>query len=187
MKPLFPMLALSLLLAGCAQNAGMASSQSLYFPQCYQPLRQAGMLDSRARDIGVGAGKGFLVGTLAGLAGGAVSALFTGDPLNIVSGAAIGAAGGAVAGGVTGAMNDNLPEKNRLMAEWQQETSEDIEGMSFNQAAASISLQCYGKKLADVRKDISLGLMTNEAAQPMLTEIEAGRQEALNLYATGKP
>ena len=97
----------------------------------------------------------------------------------------MGAAGGAVAGGVSGAMSDNLPEKNRLMAEWQQETKEDIEGMSFNQAAATMSLQCYKKQLDNVQKEIRLGLITNEAAQPMLTEIEAGRQEALNLYATG--
>ena len=100
-----------LFLAGCSQNNLGDSSRPLFFPECYKPLQDAGRLDSKARDIGIGAGKGFLAGTLAGAVGGAVSALFTGDPLNIVSGAAIGAAGGTVAGGVYGASDDNLPEK----------------------------------------------------------------------------
>lgn len=178
-------LAALLLLSGCAQNGLGSNAQALYFPACYAPLHDASVLDSRARDIGIGAGKGFLAGALAGLAGGAVSALFTGDPLNIVSGAAIGAAGGTVAGGAAGAMNDNLAEKNRLMAQWQQETSEDIEALSFNQAAATMAMQCYNKRLAEVQKDIQLGVITNAAAQPMLTEIEVGRQEAANLYGLG--
>lgn len=172
-------------LAGCSQNNLGASNRALFFPACYQPLQQANRLDSKARNIGIGAGKGFLLGTLAGAVGGAVSALFTGDPLNIVSGAAIGAAGGTVAGGVTGASDDNLPEKNRLMAQWQQQTTEDIQALSFNQAAATMSLQCYNKKFAEIQKDIKDGVMTIEAAQPMLTEIEAGRQEASNLYMNG--
>ncbi len=172
-------------MAGCSQNNLGGSDRPLYYPQCYKPLQDAGRLDSKARDIGIGAGKGFLLGTLAGAVGGAVSALFTGNALNIVSGAAIGAAGGTVAGGATGAMSDNLPEKNRLMAQWQQETSEDIEALPFNQAAATMSLQCYNQKFLALQKDIREGLVTSDAAQPMLTETEAGRQEASNLYMNG--
>lgn len=176
---------LACFLAGCAQNNLGGSNRALYFPECYQPLAEAGRLDSKARDIGVGAGKGFLLGTLAGAVGGAVSSLFTGNALNIVSGAAIGAASGTVVGGVQGASNNNLAEKNRLMAQWQQQTTEDIQALPFNQAAATMSLRCYNKKFAQVQKDMKDGLLTNQAAEPMLTEIEAGRQEASNLYMNG--
>lgn len=177
---------LAFTLVGCSQNNLGNSGQALYFPACYAPLQDANRLDSKARSIGVGAGRGFLLGTLAGAVGGAVSALFTGNPLNIVSGAAIGAAGGTVAGGVAGSTDDNLAQKNRLMAQWQQTTAEDIQAMSFNQAAATMSLQCYNKRFAEIQKDIKAGAITLEAAQPMLTEIETGRQEASNLYMNGE-
>lgn len=182
MKHLAIVFALALLASGCARMGN--STQQTYFPGCYRPLQQANQLDDTARNIGVGAGKGLLVGTLAGLAGGAVSALFTGNALNIVSGAAIGAAGGAVAGGVTGGMENRDAQKNSLMAEWIAESGGETQGMGFNQAAATMSLQCYKKQATKIENDLKLGLITEQAAMPMLTEIRAGQQEAYTLFST---
>lgn len=178
-------LILALCVAGCASNQGtLAQKAGLYYPQCYLPLQQARRLDSTARNVAEGAGKGFLLGTLAGLAGGAVSALFTGDPLNIVSGAAIGAAGGTVAGGVGGAMQNNEAQKNALLAQWYPEIEGSIEGLGFNGAAATVSLQCYNKRLQELREEEKDGIITPAIAEPRMQEIELGRQEAYALLQT---
>lgn len=172
-------------LAGCANNqSGLGGNAGLYYPACYQPLQQARQLDSRARDVAYGAGKGFLLGTLAGAVGGAVSALFTGDPLNIVSGAAIGAAGGTVAGGVSGGMQNNTAQKEALVAQWSQEAGRPLEGLGFNGAAATVSIQCYNARLKEVQQEIKDGIMTEMVAEPRLEEIELGRQEAYALMQT---
>lgn len=172
--------------SGCATTQyNVGQNPGLYFPKCYLPLQQARELDSTARNVASGAGKGFLLGTLAGLAGGAVSALFSGNALNIVSGAAIGAAGGAVAGGVGGAMQHNQSQKNALLVKWYQEIDGDIEGLNFNQAAATVSRQCYDKRLQEVQKEVDAGIITREIAEPRLREIELGRQEANILYNSG--
>lgn len=177
----FPLLSV-FLLASCAAT-GPGGSQSLYFPGCYAPIQQAARLDSRVRDMGIGAGKGLLAGTLAGLAGGAISALFTGNAMNIVSGAAIGAAGGAVGGATYGAMENNEDQKSSLMALWNNETNGETQGMGFNQAAATVANQCYTKQASKIEKDLQLGLITDQAAMPMLNEIQAGRQEASTLFS----
>lgn len=167
-------------LQGCS-TYNSEPNAGLYYPLCYSPLQQARRLDSRAREIGEGMGRGLLAGTLAGLAGGAVSALFTGDPLNIVSGAAIGAAGGTIAGGVAGGMNNNQAEKTALIAEWSQEAGTPLEGLGFNTAAATWSIQCYNKHLADLNKEVDDGIITRQVAEPRFVEIELGRQEAYAL------
>lgn len=173
-------------ISGCATSqGGLAQRAGLYYPQCYLPLQQARQLDSKARDVAEGAGKGFLLGTLAGLAGGAVSALFTGDPINIVSGAAIGAAGGTVAGGVSGGMQNNQAQKNALLAQWYPEIEGSIEGLSFNGAAATVSIQCYNKRLQELRAEEKDGIITPAIAEPRLQEIELGRQEAFALLQSG--
>lgn len=169
------------LLAGCA-STGPGNSQAVYFPSCYAPIHQAAQLDSRLRDAGIGAGKGFLAGTLAGLAGGAISALFTGNAMNIVSGAAIGAAGGTVAGGLYGGMQDNQAQKESLMSMWNIQTDGATQGMGFNQAAATVAMECYTKQANKIEKDLQLNLITEQAATPMLAEIQAGRVEASNLF-----
>lgn len=183
MKKLFlPLALVALLSSGCAMNTGYSENeQGLYYPMCYSPLQKARTLDSRARDIAYGAGKGLLAGTLAGLAGGAVSALFTGDPLNIVSGAAIGAAGGAVAGGVYGGMESHQAEKDALIADWSQEVGRPLEGMGFNAAAASTSIDCYNTRLNQLTREVDEGIVPDSFAQPRLREIELGRQEAFAL------
>lgn len=186
MKKLAMLFILALVLSGCASNPdNLMDKPGLYYPQCYLPLQQARRLDSKARDVAEGAGKGFLAGTLAGLAGGAVSALFTGNPLNIVSGAAIGAAGGAVAGGVYGGMSDNQAQKNALLAQWYPEIEGPIQGLGFNGAAATVSLQCYNKRLEEVRQEVKDGIITQATAEPRMAEIELGRQEAYALMQAG--
>lgn len=168
-------------LTGCANQGNFGANPTLYYGECYLPLQQARQLDSTAQDVAEGAGKGFLAGTLAGLAGGAVSALFTGDPLNIVSGAAIGAAGGAVAGGVYGGMQSNDAQKEALMAQWNQQTDGAISGLGFNAAAATTSIQCYNKRLAELQKEVDEGIVSPATAEPRLNEIELGRQQAYML------
>lgn len=175
---------LTFLLAGCAANSTQ-QGPGLYYPLCYAPLHQARQLDSRAREVFDGMGKGFLTGTLAGLAGGAVSALFTGDAMNIVSGAAIGAAGGTVAGGLYGGMNNNQAEKDALVAQWSQEVGTPLEGMGFNGAAATASAQCYTKRLEELQQEVKDGIITSQAAEPRLVEIELGRQQAYALLRDG--
>lgn len=180
-KLVFPLL-LAFIISGCSQFPGQANNNiGLYYPMCYAPLVKARQLDSRARDVAESAGKGFLLGTLAGLAGGAVSALFTGDPLNIVSGAAIGAAGGTIAGGVEGGVNDHEALKTALIAEWSQETGTPLEGLGFNGAAATASIQCYNKRLAQLEQEVKDGIVTRNVIEPRLVEIELGRQEAYRL------
>lgn len=188
MKKFILPLALILCFSGCASNrAGIGQNPGLYYPQCYLPLQQARELDSTARNVAEDAGKGFLLGTLAGLAGGAVSALFSGDPMNIVSGAAIGAAGGAVSGGVYGGtMQNNEAQKNALLAKWYPEIDGDIEGLSFNGAAATVSMQCYNKRLAELQKEVEDGIISQATAEPRLQEIELGRQEAYALMQKGQ-
>ncbi len=183
MKNFIVMAAILALLGGCSTSSGTLgqSGAGLYYPMCYSPLQQARRLDSRARDIASGAGRGLLVGTLAGLAGGAISALFTGNAMNIVSGAAIGAAGGTVAGGVTGGMQSNQAEKDALMAEWSQEAGQPLEGLGFTGAAATWSIECYNRRLAEVKKEIADGIVPASVAEPRLVEIERGRQEAYAL------
>lgn len=187
MQKLLLSLCLIFCMTACATNqTGFGQRAGLYYPQCYQPLQQARQLDSTARNVAEGAGKGFLLGTLAGLASGAVSALFTGDPMNIVSGAAIGAAGGTVAGGVYGGtMQDNQAQKNALMAQWYREIDGNIEGLSFNGAAATVSLQCYNRRLTELQKEVDTGIITPAIAEPRLQEIELGRQEAYALLNSG--
>lgn len=182
MKNLFAMLLIMAFVSGCASNTSpLGQGGVAYYPMCYSPLQKARQLDSRAREIAEGAGKGILLGTLAGLAGGAVSSLFTGNALNIVSGAAIGAAGGAVAGGVAGGMNNNQAQKDALMAEWSQEAGTPLEGLGFNGAAATWSIQCYNQRLEQLHKEVDAGIISHEAAQPRFVEIELGRQEAYAL------
>lgn len=181
MKRLMFLLGLIVSLQGCSTYNNSEPNAGLYYPLCYSPLQQARRLDSRAREVAEGMGRGLLAGTLAGLAGGAVSALFTGDPLNIVSGAAIGAAGGTVAGGVAGSMDNNQAEKTALVAEWSQEAGTPLEGLGFNEAAATWSIQCYNKRLADLNKEIDDGIITRQVAEPRFVEIELGRQEAYAL------
>lgn len=182
MRKILALGAILILLGACAPQTRMnQNTAALYYPACYQPLQDARRLDSRARDVAMGAGRGLLLGTLAGLAGGAVSALFTGNAMNIVSGAAIGAAGGAVAGGVSGAMNENTAQKNALMAQWNDKIEGNIEGLGFNGAAATVSIQCYDKRLKELREEIKDKIITEAAAQPRFEEIELGRQEAYQL------
>lgn len=185
-KLIFP-LAIIFCIYGCATNqTNIGQNPGLYYPQCYLPLQQARELDSTARNVAEGAGKGFLLGTLAGLAGGAVSALFSGNAMNIVSGAAIGAAGGTVAGGVYGGtMQENQSQKNALLAKWYQEIDGNIEGLSFNGAAATVSMQCYNRRLNELQKEIDSGIITPAIAEPRLQEIELGRQEAYALLQSG--
>lgn len=187
MKNLILSAVLILCICGCATNqGGLGQNGALYYPQCYLPLQQARELDSKARDVAEGVGKGLLLGTLAGLAGGAVSALFTGDPMNIVSGAAIGAAGGAVSGGVYGGtMQDNQSQKNALLAKWYQEIDGNIEGLTFNGAAATVSIQCYNRRLTELQKEVDDKIITPAIAEPRLQEIELGRQEAYALMQSG--
>lgn len=181
-KLLLPAILAALMTSGCAMNQNtLAQKEGLYYPMCYSPLQKARMLDSRARDIASGAGRGLLAGTLAGLAGGAVSALFTGDPLNIVSGAAIGAAGGAVAGGVYGGMENHQAQKEALMAQWSQEAGRPLEGLGFNGAAATASIECYDTRLTQLNKELDDGIVSFSFAQPRMNEIELGRQEAYAL------
>lgn len=185
MKKFLALGAILVCLAGCASQTGLnQNTAALYYPACYQPLQDARRLDSRARDVAMGAGRGLLIGTLAGLAGGAVSALFTGNALNIVSGAAIGAAGGTVAGGVAGAMDENTAQKNALMARWNDEIEGNIEGLGFNGAAATVSIQCYDRRLKELREEIKDKIITEAVAEPRLQEIELGRQEAYQLLNT---
>lgn len=180
-KQLAYLLAL-LMLSGCAVNSGpVGQGSATYYPMCYSPLQQARRLDSQARDIAEGAGRGLLLGALAGLAGGAVSSLFSGNAMNIVSGAAIGAAGGVVAGGVSGGMNDNQAEKDALVAQWSQEAGEPLEGLGFNGAAATWSIQCYNQRLKELEQEVDAGIISRPAAEPRLVEIELGRQEAYSL------
>ncbi len=182
MKKLILPLILLLNLSGCAQNStNPYENQNLYYPMCYQPLQQARALDSTARNIAEGMGKGLLTGLLAGLAGGGVSALFTGDPMNLVSGMAIGAAGGTVAGGVAGGMDSHQAQKDALMAEWSQEAGRPLEALGFNGAAATWSIQCYTTRLNELQKEVDDGIVPDYVAQPRLIEIERGRQEAYAL------
>lgn len=179
MKRFSPLVLLIFLLGGCATNqAGLSQKKTLYFPSCYLPLQQARHLDSKAKSVAEGAGKGALIGVLAGAAGGAVSALFTGKALNIVSGAAIGAAAGGVAGGVQGAATNNEARKNELLSHWYEEIDGDIDGLGFNGAAATVSLQCYDKREAETLEKEKEGKLSANAARSRLAEISQGRQEA---------
>lgn len=174
-------------LAGCSQSqSSLYDNPALYYPECYEPLHQARQLDSTARHVAVGAGKGLLAGTLAGLASGAVSALFTGNALNIVSGAAIGAAGGTVAGGLYGGMNSNDAQKQALIAQWSQETGDNLAYLGFNGAAATASLQCYNNRMGELDKEIAQGIVPSSVSAPRMEEIQRGRQEASALLQESK-
>lgn len=182
MKKKIAVLFLSCALCGCSSfTDSNAPNAGLYYPLCYSPLQQARRLDSRAREVAEGMGRGLIGGALAGLAGGAVSALFTGDPLNLVSGMAIGAAGGTVAGGLAGGTDSNQAEKTALIAEWSQEAGTPLEGLGFNGAAATWSIQCYNTRLSQLNREIDDGIVTRQAAEPRMVEIELGRQEAYAL------
>lgn len=186
MKKLIAPLALSFFICGCATNQGpLGQDGGFYYPMCYSPLQDARRLDSRAREVAEGMGRGLLAGTLAGLAGGAVSALFTGDPLDIVSGAAIGAAGGTVAGGVYGGTQSNQAEKDALVAQWSQEAGTPLEGLGFNGAAATASIDCYNRRFEQLKQEVKDGIISDAAAEPRRVEIELGRQEAYALLQGG--
>lgn len=172
-------LGLCALCGACAKNT--RENYVAYYPQCQQPI-----LDMQSRGTAGGAAaKGAVGGGIVGGATGFFLGLLLngGNAANAGIGAAVGGATGALSGGISGAMraNSGSAEENRLLARYYEQIDGDISGLDLPQAAGTVALQCYKKKLAEVEEMEKSGAFTAQSIAARKSEIEQGMAQARQL------
>lgn len=172
-------LAICLVLSACAKNSG--ENYTTYYPDCQQPILEMQSQTSTA----MGATKGALGGGLIGGATGFFLGLLLhgGNVADAGIGAAVGAAGGAISGGISGGMRGGTSnvQENMLLAKYYEQIDGDISGLTVRQAAGTVALQCYQKKLAQVEAQQKAGQLTPLAADQRILDISRGIAQAREL------
>ncbi len=179
-------MALAMLLSGCASQYGEQITKVNYYPQCYKPISDLRQDENNvAKSTAVGAVGGALTGALVG---------------GLATGSWKGAAAGAVAGGAAGAVAGNVYGKSKQKekdaaetAKLVQQLDEDTAGMDRVTAAGKVARQCYEKEWsrakAEYKNRIKISPVEADAAKKELMaryeEIRSGMQESIKVL-TGK-
>lgn len=178
------MAVLALAICACAKNSG--ENYTTYYPQCRQPiLDMQSMGPSYGRAV-KGAAAGGLVG---GATGFFLGLLFNGGNLaNAGISAAVGAATGSLTGGISGGMSGgpNNAEENMLLARYYDQIDGDISGLDVRQAAGTVAMQCYRKRLAELDSMEKSGKIAPLAADKRRIEIEHGMAQARELIGNAQ-
>lgn len=172
-------LAICITLCACAKNSG--ENYAVYYPECRQPI-----LDMRSMGSSYGgAARGVATGGLVGGATGFFLGLLLngGNLANAGISAAVGATTGGLTGGISGGLSSrpNNAEENMLLARYYDQIDGDISGLDVRQAAGTVAMQCYRKKLAEVDAMEKNGSLAPLAADKRRIEIEHGMAEARQL------
>lgn len=178
--PLF--LAACLVLSACAKNTG--ENYTTYYPECQQPILE---MQSQQSPL-VGAAKGTIGGGLIGGASGFLLGLLfnAGNVADAGIGAAVGAATGAISGGISSGFSSrpSNTQENMLLAKYYDQIDGDISGLTVRQAAGTVAMQCYQKKLAQVEAQQKAGQLTPLAADQRILDISRGIEQAKQLIGS---
>lgn len=163
--------------SGCAKKPVQEDIVTAnYYPACHEPLAY---LKQRHEGTGSNVAKGAIQGgVISGIASAIVGAI-AGNmrPAAILTSVGVGAVIGGGASAMTQAPGQR--EDNKKMAEYLEQIDGDISGMDIVQAAATVSMQCYGREYKKLLDDLQE--MPDDAAKQRLAEILAGREEAAKL------
>ena len=178
--PLF--LAACLVLSACAKNTG--ENYTTYYPECQQPILE---MQSQETPL-MGAAKGTIGGGLiGGVSGFLLGLLFSGGNVSDAGiGAAVGAASGAISGGISGGFSSRTgnARENMLLAKYYDKIDGDVSGLTVRQAAGTVALQCYQKKLAQVEARQKAGQLSPLAADQRILDISRGIEQARQLIGS---
>lgn len=168
------------LLCGCAQK-NARENQVAYYPDCREPLDYIAHRGGMGKAVGKGALQGGIIGLLSAAVYGAITG--RGDPVHIAG--SVGA--GAAVGGAMGAMNHaSSKEDVSRLSEYLEQIDGDISGINdVTQAGATVSMQCYAKKFAQLLERMKQGQIADAGAKARFGEIIQGREEAAALL--GQP
>lgn len=168
------LLIIFLFIAGCARNN--TPQEYVYYPACRQPILEV-------RDTGSPATGQVFGSTVIGVLSGAVTGLIFGGPRGAAVGMAAGAAGGAVTGAAGAAMShgNNDARDNALLAKYLDQIDGNIEGLTLDQAAATVSIQCYERALNQLTAMVKAGQISKDAADSRFSSILHGIREAAAL------
>lgn len=166
------LLAGCLLVPACAKKYG--DDYAVYYPDCRQPILDMQSRGSMASSSAMGAAGGAIIGGATGFFLGLL--LNGGNVADAGISAAVGAGTGALSGGISGAVGGAHDEadENRLLAGYYEKLDGDISGLTLPQAAGTVALQCYEKKLAQVGEMEDSGRLTPDEANARRAEIENG-------------
>lgn len=161
--------AISLLLTGCASQYGRQTTVINYYPNCYSPIAQ---LREEEKKFVHNVATGAIVGTIVGAAIGAA--------VGGARGAAIGAGAGALAGGGIAAVltkykqvEDDKLRRSYLSKDMATEAATlDHVGLS-----AAMASKCYKEEFDRLLADYKSGSMSRENFQARATEIISGLNE----------
>lgn len=172
-------LAICLVLSACAKNSG--ENYTTYYPECQQPILEMQSQTSTAMGATKGAVGGGLIGGATGFFLGLL--LNGGNLADAGIGAAVGAAGGAISGGISGGLRGGTSntQENMLLAKYYDQIDGDISGLTVRQAAGTVALQCYQKRLAQVEAQQKAGQLTPLAADQRILDISRGIEQARQL------
>lgn len=173
------LLALCLLAGGCAKKTDTEPVKAEYYPACHEPLAY---LHQRSGGTGKAVAKGAIQGgVISGIAGAIIGAIAGGiRPAGILTSVGVGSAlGGTVSGLSTKSVQTK--EDSRHMAAYLEQIDGDIDGLDIVGAAATVSMQCYGKEFKLLLQGMQNRQITREASQKRFAEILAGREEAARL------
>lgn len=176
-----PVLAAFIFSLGCAQQKQAPGPvRADYYPACHEPLAYLEERNQGATATAV-AGGAIQGGVITGIAAAIVGAIAGGiRPAGILTSIGVGAA----VGGATGAISqhgNNAREDNKRLAAYLEQIDGDIEGLDIVGAAATVSMQCYGREFRTLIADLKSKKITRDAAQKRFAEILAGREEAAKL------
>lgn len=172
-------LMLCLFAGGCAKKTDTGPVRAEYYPACHEPLAY---LHQRSGGTGQAVAKGAIQsGVISGIAGAIIGAIAGGiRPAGILTGVGVGAALGGTVSGLS-AKSAQTKEDNRHMAAYLEQIDGDIDGLDIVSAAATVSMQCYGKEFNLLLQGMQNRQITREASEKRFAEIMAGREEAARL------
>ena len=164
------LVALALMMPGCASKYGQQQTKVNYYPQCYQPIKQ--LRDDEnlvAKSTATGAVGGAVTGAIIG-------GLATGK----ASGAVAGAAAGGIAGAAGGYAYGKAQQEKRdasFLQKYASMLDEDTAGMTRVIAASKVAMQCYNKEFNQLIADYKSGKITAKELDQRYAEIRTGLQE----------
>jgi outer membrane lipoprotein SlyB len=174
----------ALFLSGCAgldapSSSVAASTQSNYYPGCYQPVA-----DLRSSDAALK--KSVTTGAIAGGLLGAVAGAVAGDSDDRTRNALIGAAGGALVGGVAGYYKERqnqIADDHQRIASYGADFDRAAGELDRNVSYAKAAQSCYQREFSALRDAHKTGNLSESEGRARLAEIVSGLQETNALLA----